>query len=412
MQIFRIILIDANKLGACIEGVARAVNLYGLFLNHEEGNVGIKPVFFGETMSTRLFAMEGCLHLYSSQACALYPSELYWAENNEEMRELLTGCNLYLIAKRKRIAVDAASLEVAADSLTGKFVVSRNGKWCHAPFHFKLPSSQISSFPSIVEVGSTLSGSHVSLKNEKGSFNISAHTLVANAESDLGDLRDLEVLYVGQGIGKSRPKLAVDRLVEHSKLQRILAEVMTYEPDAEIMILLFRFEHSRMFLSTGGDLTLEPKATAEQERAHFDRLGKSRFDRKGRVGLAEAALINYFQPPYNITFKETDFAAKKRMKLLRELDKIGVTGLIVEICTANIRAKLYTEAQQPSSFNDIFPAEADFEKVAAESEAMRLRVNDELAQMLHTHFVRLPLTTSEERNTFLHGMKWNDNIPP
>ena len=69
---------------------------------------------------------------------------------------------------------------------------------------------------------------------------IPAHVIAAKAECDLGEESDLVVLYVGLGIGRKKARLAIDRLISHSKLQRILAETLCNSPHFEILLLLYR----------------------------------------------------------------------------------------------------------------------------------------------------------------------------
>ncbi|WP_244986598.1 hypothetical protein [Pseudomonas syringae] len=38
-----------------------------------------------------------------------------------------------------------------------------------------------------------------------------------------------------------------------------------------------------------------------------------------------------------------------------------------------------------------------------EDDGMKEQLKEQLKQMAHTHYVKFPLTTTEERNTFLHG---------
>ncbi|ELQ09556.1 hypothetical protein A986_23240, partial [Pseudomonas fluorescens BRIP34879] len=74
-----------------------------------------------------------------------------------------------------------------------------------------------------------------------------------------------------------------------------------------------------------------------------------RLNRDEVVTLAEAALINHFKPQYNTLLKSTNFAAQthKKIKPLKKLLAKGITGLTVEICSANINARLFTRDALP-----------------------------------------------------------------
>lgn len=253
-------------------------------------------------------------------------------------------------------------------------------------------------------------GSYFAIHNRLGQrIRLPTYALIAEAECDLRSATNLEVLYVGQGRGRTGKKIAIDRLVSHEKLQRILAETLTDAPDAELIVLMYRFEHAMMHISTGGDMTLEPTASAEEERTHFRALQNAKFSRKQRIDLAEAALIQHFQPPYNKTFVNSDFAAKKRMKLLNNLDAQGVTGLIAEISTSYLRSRLWSISRPPIEIEHLFPNGIDLSHLDEASAENRAQALATLHDMLHAQAAQIALTISEERNTFLHGMKWLDD---
>jgi hypothetical protein len=96
---------------------------------------------------------------------------------------------------------------------------------------------------------------------------------------------------------------------------------------------------------------------------------------KNRVSLAEASLIKYFEPEYNKIYKTT-FPSPKH-KVLEELLRLDFSGLVVEINTENIKAKLIVD--RPRFENDLF-------------------------SKLHpyVHVVNIPLYSAAERESFLH----------
>ena len=361
-------------------------------------------------MATRKFAAEGSLHLYSSQANPLYPSELYLPERWPEIREGLEHCNIYLITRRRRLVPEPSTLRVEAGWLHGDLHVRLGAGWAQAPFRYRLHEGHHAGRPDHVTVAADGIGSYLAVQNHlRQRILLPTYALIAEAECDLGSATDLEVLYIGQGMGRTRSRIAVDRLVAHDKLQRILAETLTDAPDAEIVVLMYRFEHAKMHISTGGDLTLEPTATAAEEVEHFHSLHSVKFSRRQQIDLAEAALIHHFQPPYNSTFVKSDFAAKRRMKLLDSLDAQDVTGLIVEISTSYLRSRLWSRSRKPLEIDDLLPAGFDGSHIAHASAEDRARWQSDLHDMVHAQIAQIALTSTEERNTFLHGMKWLDD---
>lgn len=326
--------------------------------------------------------------------------------DNPLAREQLIGSNIYLIVCRPRILVGQDGFGLDGEVLYGTLLVGREGEWHKVPFRYKLQFEHHLGRPDCCEVVVLPAGTHVLVKNERAEALIAAHVIVSLADCDLRDEeRDLHVLYVGQGVGKNQQRLAVDRLSSHSTLQRILADFHTLHPAMEILILLYRFEHTRKLYSSGGDLTLAPQATEQEEKEHFYKLEQSVFERRRRITLAEAALINYFKPTYNDVFKNTNFAMPKRLKFLESLVHQDMVGLIVEVSASNMRARLYSEYQSPSNLD------------AESLEKMKVFIKDvdrctnemraDLEHQIRTHVISIPLSSAGERDSFLHGTRWH-----
>ncbi|MEW6703784.1 MAG: hypothetical protein AB1430_02910 [Pseudomonadota bacterium] len=251
------------------------------------------------------------------------------------------------------------------------------------------------------------SGTHIVLVKGEVQIPIAAHRLVAEAASSLThEERDLHVLYVGQGIGRSKKRSALERLLDHSTLQRILADVNALHPSNEVLLLLYRFEHQKAFLSTGGDLRLDPRSTADEELAHMHRMTSTKMSRRSQVALSEAALIRYFQPYYNVKLKESRFATGNRIAVLREVLKNDMTGVIVEICSSSAGSRLRSESAVPRELSSLFDTEA-LTGSRLDSDDMRRAWREQLHQMAHTHYAQFALTTPQERDTFMHGTIWN-----
>lgn len=359
-------------------------------------------------MAIRQFDIEGGLHLYSSLPTAICPANLYDIELDPELQAAVADCNIYLIVCRRRIAIDPR-LEIEAGHLVGQFLTQAERGWAPVPFRYPLLPVHHAGAPDQLQLATTVSGSHIRITNVLGQQHfIASHVLVASAESGLGEAhRDLDVMYVGQGFGRIRPRTSVDRLLRHDKLPRILARMHTYQPEIEVLLLLYRFEHKRVLASNAGDLTLEPEATEEEEKRHLSQITSAKIDRKGSVDLAEAALINFFQPPYNVLLRDTDFAAKKKIKALEKVLAHDLTGLMVEICTSNLHSRLSSEACRPVTIEARFPELFEgYRRLIEAGGELGQRAKEELTAMEHTHIAPFPLTNVDERETFLHGIRW------
>ncbi len=355
----------------------------------------------------RMYVTEGSVHLYSSQPLALSPADLYGARTDAQLRRIIADCNIYVIGSRERILILPERFTFADNVLHGLFVVRRASSLVQIPFRWDLAATWQCSGDAVKGIGVLPSGTHLIVDTPRGQFPVAAHFVVANAESDLiYEDCDLEVIYVGQGIGRSQRRTALDRLLKHSTLQRILADATTYRPGSEVLLLLYRFEHHRVFMSTGGDLQADPQSTVEEEREHLERMRNLTLSRHEQVALAEAALIRHFQPYYNVQLKDTNFAAPKRIKVLEQLLQKDISGLMVEIASANIRSRLRSTSAPPHDLTELFdPKTLSGERL--ESDDMRQQWADEVKLIAHTQHANFPLTTPEERDTFLHGVIWD-----
>jgi len=361
----------------------------------------------------RMFLAEGAVHLYSSDPIILTTADLRYASVRPELRDLVSGCNIYLIACRPRLLIEQGTC-FREGMLCGRFLVLRKNGWARVPFEMALPND-VDALIENIEVYTAASGTHVMLETRdeaKRRYLMPVHRIIASANADLADEeRDLNVLYIGQAIGHKKSRSAVDRLRRHETLQAILADYHTYHPEREILLLLYRFENQRVLISTGGDLRLKPVASEAQERMHLRKMSGAYLNRKECISLAEAALINYFKPVYNKIFKKTNFSRASRIKTLRSALREELVGVIVEICTVNAGARLISEDCAPGH-NDILDSmEVGMRERLEEGIDAQLYqdVCSEVRRMKHTHYARFALTTIQERETFLHGTVWLDS---
>ncbi|ELQ09546.1 hypothetical protein A986_23245, partial [Pseudomonas fluorescens BRIP34879] len=196
------------------------------------------------------------------------------------------GSNIYLITARRRVLINPYDLQLQGRTVHGSFflVMDETGEQ-PIPFSYEIPPITPGDRDAIEQVQVAPNGTHLLITTATRQVITAAHIVVA--------------LYVGQGLGKVNALTAVDRLLNHTTLQRILAEASTNTPELEISLLLYRFEHGRTVISNGGDLNLDPEACEQEDHAHFERLRSVRLNRDEVVTLAEAALINHFKPQYN-----------------------------------------------------------------------------------------------------------------
>ena len=357
---------------------------------------------------TRQFSMEGATHLYSSLPSMLTPADLYRVKDNPTHRAALLDCNIYLISRRQRIYIKPEGFTLSGRTVAGEFLVLREHGMCAVPFMYEIKPSLVPDDIAIQDVAVALNGTSLIVLTPKGEIFIAVNVIVADAKSELEPHdTDLEVLYVGQSIGRTGSRTALDRLLSHNKFQQILAETSTHFPEREVLLLLYRFEHGKTIISNGGDFNVDARASADQDSVHLDRLRNVRLSRKEVVSLTEAGLINYFKPHYNSLLKVTNFSAKNKLNILRKLMDKGITGLMLELCSVNLRSRIGTTYAVPLDLTEVMPIEV-LDGRNIEDPEIKERWQEQLKAMAHTHFARFPLTTPQERNTFPHGTNFGD----
>ncbi|EPA99430.1 hypothetical protein PG5_02370 [Pseudomonas sp. G5(2012)] len=85
-----------------------------------------------------------------------------------------------------------------------------------------------------------------------------------------------------------------------------------------------------------------------------------------------------------------------KLKVLKQLLKRGITGLVVELCSVNLRSRIGTVQTVPIDLTEIMPAEFMDGRNIDEVD-LKERRQEQLKEMAHTHYARFPLTATQER---------------
>lgn len=360
---------------------------------------------YKNSTSKRQFAAEGAVHFYSSPPSVLMPADIYTTRKNPQLMLLLETANIYVITLRRRIYLENTSLKRVKNKVEGIFLTTAPNGISRIPFAWTI--SDLMDDEYVVAAHVMDSCTHIHVQTNQRAFRTPSHIILAQGISELPrKQRDLQVVYVGQGQGRTKRRNAVQRLINHNTLQRIMADILKFAPEFELLLLLYRFEHGGSFVSTGGDLTLEPLATGEEEKEHLARLRDAKLPRKIIVTLAETALIRYFRPQYNELIKNAEFESGK-LKVLKAVLETGMSGLIVEASSTSAGGRLYSEHVEPTELSELFSEDVLTGK-NLRTESDRAKWAEELHLMAHTIYAQFSLASTKRRNNFLHGMHWNN----
>jgi hypothetical protein len=186
-------------------------------------------------------------------------SDLYQLDGlaSKNLLGRLDKCHIYLLGKRPRLILVRNSIEVD-DAIRFK-VEYKLGSVTHQS-SVAIPRSIFGSDEVIFEV----SPSNRELVTRDSNGDIRGYILLANLvhlmTSVKQEAKDIEIIYVGKGLRRS----AQDRLKNHATLQRILAEINSNEPEAEVFALVYSFKYLKNILAFPGNLPEVSGDAAEQ----------------------------------------------------------------------------------------------------------------------------------------------------
>lgn len=245
--------------------------------------------------------------------------------------------HVYIIGARPRITVVPDAWEFREDGFRAVFRVHQQGQ--HLEFALETGHPEGAKISRIES-----EWPHVNCRLFSGETQILAgkSALLAAAVPELREHLDLEVLYVGQSYGISGERQASERLQSHATLQKILGEASRLSPDREVWLALFHFEEM-LLASFDGRLAQEPGALAADE-GRIERALLGEVSEQQRINFTEAALIRFFEPRYNKTFR-TNFPDPSH-KTYSECYDLDLNMVSVELETEDLRLRLYSSARE------------------------------------------------------------------
>jgi len=248
--------------------------------------------------------------------------------------------HIYIICRRPRITIDPTNFEVSPELISGVLKVQRGNAFANIPFLIKNGTghnslSLESPYPHNKFAFVAPNGDPVVW----GKVGTIAHTLRIPHE-----VLDLEVLYVGQSYGKEGSRSAPDRLKNHSTLQGIYATASANFPDQEIWLVLCEFEEMLIASFDGTQRTYG--TTDEEDSSHTQRVLRTPVSEQQRINFTEAALIRYFDAPYNQIYRDSfPNPAHETYAACYDIDYNAVS---VELTTEELNCQLYSATTEPT----------------------------------------------------------------
>ena len=248
--------------------------------------------------------------------------------------------HIYIVTRRPRITLDPNSVKFTENTISGNFQKQVKDDLILIPF----------------ETQNLLGSSNISLnceypyteysfkdKNENVISNGKCALLLATLSPKYWEHLDLEVLYIGQSYGKDGSRTASERLKSHSTLQGIYAEAIKYSPDQDIWLILSTYEP--LLLCSFDGTSKECATTIEEDSEHIREILNTKITEQQQINFTEAALIRYFQPPYNKIYK--DSFPNPSHSTYSECYDIDLNMVCVEIQSEDLRLRLWSESVEP-----------------------------------------------------------------
>lgn len=288
--------------------------------------------------SKRKYVSEFAISLFSARWMMLPAHQL---SNDGEFKphelEVAKASHIYLICKTPAISFSKESFKYKDGKLAGSIKYSIEGEIKEKAFSFDFPlldgavAVQLSPYP-FREVHTIDSQGKIVRKLPANLVSMGLGWHVENKE-----LSDLEVLYVGQAYGDGT-RTAFNRLKSHSTLQNILSQIHYDSPEYEIQLLTFEYAPYNIISQMDGK---DKNAISDyRDLDRFRSIMDNPLTEHQQICLAEAGLIRYFQPKYNVIYK--DNFPDGKYKILESCYDLDFSGLVVEIDTEDLYLSLWS----------------------------------------------------------------------
>lgn len=259
-------------------------------------------------------------------------------------------CHIYFVCRRPRIIIDPNKFKATEECIEMLFKVQRQDKFQDHPLVFENPYKDAS-----ITIESEYPFSTFKfLKGDKVLSLAKAAVFLQGFDRYYTNTTflDLEVLYIGQSYGIDGARTAPDRLKSHSTLQGIYSKAIQNNPDFEIWLMLASFQQLTITMMDGHTKYTEEELKADDLRYAdvYNKIHYEGINEQQKINFTEAALIRYFEPPYNIEYKNT--FPNPAHKTYSECYELDINMVAIELDTmekANVN--IFSQSVEPNIFH-------------------------------------------------------------
>ncbi|GAL77110.1 hypothetical protein JCM19275_1402 [Nonlabens ulvanivorans] len=289
---------------------------------------------------------EFAINMYLDKMMILQQSELK-VVNDYNYFDENSPCHIYFVCRRPRVIIDPTKFSATKKTISLHFKIQKKDKFIDFPLDFENPFKDEN-----ITVSSQYPFSTFQFKrNEETLLNAKTAVFLQSFERHhtKAEFLDLEILYIGQSYGVDGARTAPDRLKSHSTLQGIYSTAIEKNPDFEIWLMLASFEQLNIMMMDGRTKYTDEEIETDKERfiGLHNKLNYEGINEQQKINFTEAALIRYFEPQYNIEYKNSfPNPAHKTYAECYELDINSVAIELETIEKANF--KLFSHKIKPN----------------------------------------------------------------
>lgn len=281
------------------------------------------------------------LHLRSWAGVALPAAELREEMDfGERINHILSISRIVLFCRRPHFSFDPEFFSVDGEHFSGKLLCRVNEEIRAIPFTLGFPLSE--NEKSFVLAPYPHSEIHIVNGQGQPVRILSAHTLSQHPEILKQALwvNDLEVLYAGN-VYKKGALSAFERVRSDNVLQQLLDTMRKAFPDDDIIVYAFEYLPYDLIPMLGA---LMPQGLQTQE-SRFLSTKNHPLDEFQKACMEQAALIEYFQPAWNVSDKRVEHTETDRV--FQSCERMDFSSVVIEISTVRSHFRLYSKAVPP-----------------------------------------------------------------
>ena len=267
------------------------------------------------------FDVEHALNTFATSFVVIPAEAIYEQEALKQFQELLKTCHIYMIGAMPNVEFIGAREE--KESLVTSYKVAE----LERELRWEMPSKGV-----LKEQDNMWY-----VIDENGNRFFPSETTALQRLNNEQNAIAFDVLYIGQSYGKDGSRNALDRLLKHETLQKISLKGVPEKH--KLYLLLLEIQTGNRMITAFNPWAKEKDHGAQRIKSGINKL----FDTSEaeRITLYEASFIRYFQPQYNVEFKES--FPSTNMKSLRDCYDKDFSALISEICIDELPFKMFTK---------------------------------------------------------------------